>query len=951
MLTAGVSLGPYRILAPLGAGGMGEVYRARDSRLGRDVAIKVLPAQFSRDPERLKRFEQEARAAGTLNHPNICTLHDLGTHEGAPYVVMELLEGASLRAKLKAGPLPLRKAVDYAAGIARGLAAAHDKGIVHRDLKPENLFVTRDGRVKVLDFGLAKLMRPEVLAPSDETAMSLLSTESGAILGTAGYMAPEQVRGEAADARSDLFALGAILHEMLTGQRAFAGGSFVQAAYATLNHEPAALTSLRAEVPAALESLVRHCLEKEPAQRFQSASDLAFDLENLGSIGAGAASAATALAAPAARRPGRAAIATFVACGLLVLAGAWRLWPTTAEWTGRGGGAPPTTKKEWILVADFEGPRDEPDLARAAQGLMAAALDESGIVMTLPRDQVAAALAHAGRPESTRVVAPLARELAYRNSIRSVLEGHVNRVGSGYKVLLRLSDSGSDSTLLTLDGTARNQDALIPELDRLARRMRRELGEHPAAVRMTRELQVAITPSIEAYRKFVQGSDHWDATQDGIGSMRMSREALALDPDFAAAYSELSVLYGAAFGRPDSAVWACDQALMRPRRLTDEQRLHTEARRAFYRADFEAALQALNRQLQLYPFGPKAAGALNMRALIHSTCRRFEQALEDSRESVARRLIAQSNVALNVLFTMELNANRLDQAEVTASRLPGSFGQTAAVRLAVARDDWARAESLCTRLPAELSADPGVRNQAAAVRFAMRARRGEIRSAREDRGPETFRGQLFLTMVSGAPAPVPPPSLATDSTVAGVITRSWHRSLAGDLAGARRELAELRRRSADDLARAGAAAEFLEASIAAAEGRWSDVIRLIGGVALRGDDRPLYTSWGRFGPTPERWLVAEAYDHLGNPDSAAVAFERVLEPPESRGIAIFVPYAHQRLTMIYARMGRREEAERHWRAFSSVFTHPDPEVKHLLDEARAAEMALRRMAVSDVKGR
>ena len=281
MLAAGTTLGPYKILAPLGAGGMGEVYRARDTRLARDVAVKVIPAELARDAERIKRFEQEARAAGALSHPNVCAVFDLGTHEGSPFVVMELLEGESLRLRLDAGPIPARKAIDYAAQAAHGLAAAHEKGIVHRDLKPENLFVTKDGRVKVLDFGLAKLTRPEVLAPAGEKPISVAPTETGAILGTVGYMAPEQVRGQAADSRSDLFALGAILYELLSGKRAFHGATYVETLHAILNEEPAPLSASGREMPPGLEPIVRRCLEKEPAQRFQSASDLAFALEGV----------------------------------------------------------------------------------------------------------------------------------------------------------------------------------------------------------------------------------------------------------------------------------------------------------------------------------------------------------------------------------------------------------------------------------------------------------------------------------------------------------------------------------------------------------------------------------------------------------------------------------------------------------------------------------------------
>lgn len=282
-LEKGTRLGDYEIQAMLGAGGMGEVYRARDSRLRRDVAIKVLPAFVSSDPERLWRFEQEATAAAALNHPNVLAVHQLGTHEGTPYLVSELLEGETLREQVKRGRTVLRKVIDYGVQIARGLAAAHEKGIVHRDLKPENLFVTKDGQVKILDFGLAKLRQSQ---SGSEHSLPTLSngTEADVIMGTVGYMSPEQVRGEAADSRSDIFAFGAILYEMLTGRRAFHKPTSAETLEAILNQDLPAIS--QADLPPALERVVNRCLEKNPEQRFQSASDLAFALDALSDPGA-----------------------------------------------------------------------------------------------------------------------------------------------------------------------------------------------------------------------------------------------------------------------------------------------------------------------------------------------------------------------------------------------------------------------------------------------------------------------------------------------------------------------------------------------------------------------------------------------------------------------------------------------------------------------------------------
>ena len=255
---------------------MGEVYRARDPKLRRDVAIKVLPAEVAADPDRLARFEREARAVATLSHPNIVAIHHVGTDRGITYAVMELLEGQTLRDLLAAGPLPLKKAIHYGAQIASALDAAHDRNIVHRDLKPENLFIVRGNQIKVLDFGLA-VRRQGSQSPFDVTQTATGTTHPGAVLGTPGYMSPEQVRGEPADPRSDIFALGCVLYEMLSGERAFRGDSSIDTLHATLRNKPRNLSAFK--VPASLTCVVARCLEKAPGERFQSARDVAFALD------------------------------------------------------------------------------------------------------------------------------------------------------------------------------------------------------------------------------------------------------------------------------------------------------------------------------------------------------------------------------------------------------------------------------------------------------------------------------------------------------------------------------------------------------------------------------------------------------------------------------------------------------------------------------------------------
>jgi Tol biopolymer transport system component len=342
-LRSGTKLGPYEIQSLLGTGGMGEVYRARDTRLGRDVAIKVLPEALAQDADRLRRFEQEARAIAALNHPNILGIHDIGAHDGAPFLVSEFLEGQTLREKLVTGPLPARRVIEYARGIAEGLAAAHEKGVVHRDLKPENVFVTRDGRIKVLDFGLAKLVRPE---ENRDCTVTLISeaTSPGTVLGTVGYMSPEQVRGEPIDPRSDIFSCGAVLYEMLTGKRAFKCETSAETMTAILREEPQALNDAGWKGPQELQRILARCLEKNVERRFQSASDLAFAIESLSGTSTGT-STAKSMPQPKSRQ---AWLPWVTAAALLMGTAAWEmLRPAAAP-------ANPLEKAHFARVTDYE---------------------------------------------------------------------------------------------------------------------------------------------------------------------------------------------------------------------------------------------------------------------------------------------------------------------------------------------------------------------------------------------------------------------------------------------------------------------------------------------------------------------------------------------------------------------------------------------------------------------
>ena len=528
-LSAGTRLGPYEVLAPLGAGGMGEVYRARDTRLGREVAVKVLPAAFSADPDRLRRFEQEARAASALNHPNILTIYDVGTHDSAPYVVSEFLDGETLRERLAGATLPARKAMDYGIQIAEGLAAAHEKGIVHRDLKPENLFVTKDGRVKILDFGLAKLTQPEVASGAlTEVPTATAGTEPGVVMGTVGYMSPEQVRGQRADPRSDIFAFGAILYEMLTGRRAFRGDSAIETMNAILKDEPPEISASRPGLSPALDRVVRRCLEKSPEERFQSARDLAFALQETVS-GTAAAPPATALPASRSR-----SILWFTSLGLSLVALLVVLIATNAGGLrGRLRGRATGPRIESLAVLPLENLSHDPEQEYFADGMTEELITDLAQIRSLRVISRTSVMAY----KATKKPLPqIGREL----NADAILAGSVQKSGDRVRITAQLIHAATDRHLWARSYERDLRDVLSLQ------------GEVARAV--TKEIRAAVTPQEEArlakvrpvdpeaHELYLKGRYYWNkrTESDVRRGLEFFQKAIERDPAYALAYDGLS---------------------------------------------------------------------------------------------------------------------------------------------------------------------------------------------------------------------------------------------------------------------------------------------------------------------------------------------------------------------------------------------------------------------------
>ncbi|HVE66124.1 MAG TPA: protein kinase, partial [Thermoanaerobaculia bacterium] len=519
-LAPGTRLGPYEILAPSGAGGMGEVYRGRDRKLDRDVAIKVLPESVAADPDTLARFEREAKAVAALSHPNILSIFDFGRHEGISYAVTELLEGETLREKILAGPIQEKQAMDYALQTARGLSAAHERGVVHRDLKPENLFVTGNGHVKILDFGLAKKVGK--IAPGEETTAPTVSghTEPGTVMGTVGYMSPEQVRGYPVDHRSDIFSFGALLYELLSGKRAFQRHTAADTMSAILKEEPPALAP---GLPSGLAAIVARCLEKSPDERFQSARDLALDMKALER----ASEASVPVAAPARRRK----VAVLgVAASLLLLALAIGIWMTRRSVTA----APGRIDSIAVLpLANLSGDREQDYFADGMTEALTAELAQTRSLKVISRTSVM------GYKGGKKPLPDIARELG----VNGIVEGSVLRAGNRVRITAQLIHAPTDRHLWARSYERDLRDVLTLQ------------GE--VARGIAREIKTELTPAEErrfarsrpidpvAHEEYLRGRHLWNTrTRKGLEkSIEHFRRAIELEPAWGLAHAGLADAY------------------------------------------------------------------------------------------------------------------------------------------------------------------------------------------------------------------------------------------------------------------------------------------------------------------------------------------------------------------------------------------------------------------------
>jgi serine/threonine protein kinase/tetratricopeptide (TPR) repeat protein len=590
-LAVGTRLGPYEIVSFIGAGGMGEVYRARDPRLDRTVAIKVLPQDLAADADRLRRFEHEARASGTLDHPNILAVHDVGTHDGIPYMVTELLEGEPLSEAIRKGSITRERAAEYAAQVADGLAAAHERGVVHRDVKPDNLFVTTDGRIKILDFGLARLGQPALAQEAASTFTAL--TRPGTVLGTVGYMSPEQLRGETADARSDVFALGGVLYEMHTGVHPFRRGNEAETVHAILKEEPLAGVPARG-LPLEIRRIVRRCLAKRPEDRYQSARDAARDLRSA--------------AGNASRRSRRRMVVLVVAAGALLSAAGLALLQTRGHPPPAPTERTPVSGADWksVAVLPFQNLSPDPENAYFADGMTEDILTQLAKIQDLKVIARTSVMRYKGTEKPVREIA---RELG----VGAVLEGSVRRAGNRVRIAGQLIDASTEQHLWAETYDRDLQDVFAVQSD-VAQRIADALQAKLTAPEKQR-IEARPTRSVEAYDLYLQGRELYNRFRkdDNEQAIVLFQKAVALDPQFALGWAGLGDATGqraARFGFPrswlDSGLEASRTALRIDPTLAEGYK--ALGVNLFWKGRIEEGLQATRKAVELKPsYNPAVA--------------------------------------------------------------------------------------------------------------------------------------------------------------------------------------------------------------------------------------------------------------------------------------------------------------------------------------------------------